>query len=319
MRYDYFENLQGSSMKIVAISPSFSKHDKLQNELLLSFPDAKLNREGLRFSKQELIAFIGDADAVIVGLEEIDDNLLESCPNLKIVSKYGVGLNNIDLDACQKRGIQIGWTGGVNRLSVAEMTLGYMLMLCRNLYMTSNQLKQGIWNKSGGFHLSGKTVGVIGVGFIGKEVIRLLQPFGCTILVNDIIEQSDYYREHGLHKASKEEIYASADIITIHTPLDKTTEGMINRNVFTAMKPSAFVLNSARGGIINENDLKHALQNNLIAGAAIDAYAEEPPSDKELLNLPNLICTPHIGGNAEEAVEAMGLSAIHHLREYCNV
>jgi len=303
-------------MNIVVTSPSFSKNEKLRKELLTRFPDAKLNLEGQRFSKTELIAFIKDADALIVGLEPIDDEVLQHCTKLQTIAKYGVGLNNIDLDACRKHDIRIGWTGGVNRLSVAEMTLGYMLMLCRNLYVTSNELKQGIWNKSGGFQLSGKTIGIIGVGYIGKELIRLLGPFGCTILVNDIIDQSDYYRKHHLHEASKEEIYTRADIITIHTPLDKTTDGMINRDVFTVMKPSAFVLNSARGGIINENDLKYALQNNLIAGAAIDAYIEEPPTNTELLLLPNLICTPHIGGNAQEAVEAMGLSAIHHLREY---
>lgn len=305
-------------MTIVATSPSFSKHTMLEKELLRSFPTAKLNQKGLRFSKDELIDFIKDAQGVVIGLEEIDETVLSNCPNLKIIAKYGVGLNNIDLEACSRHNIRIGWTGGVNRLSVAEMALGYMLMLCRNLYVTSNELKQGIWNKSGGFQLSGKTVGIIGVGYIGKEVIRLLQPFGCTILVNDIIDQKDYYREHGLEEVSKEEIYARSDIVTIHTPLDKTTEGMIERNVFSAMKSSAFILNSARGGIINENDLKWALQNHIIAGAAIDAYIEEPPSDTELLSLPNLICTPHIGGNAQEAVEAMGLSAINHLREYFN-
>jgi D-3-phosphoglycerate dehydrogenase len=200
---------------------------------------------------------------------------------------------------------------------VAEMTLGYMLMLCRNLYVTSNQLKSGTWNKSGGFQLSGKTVGIIGVGYIGKEVIRLLKPFNCKILVNDILNQDDYYGEHSLIECSKETIYKDADVITIHTPYDESTNDLINMEVFRMMKKNAFIINSARGGIINENDLKYALQNNLIAGAAIDAYNEEPPSDKELLSLSNLICTPHIGGNAQEAVEAMGMSAIKHLVEFC--
>lgn len=306
-------------MKIAITSPSFSNNIILQNELHKYFIDTKLNSNGKRFNEEELIEYLNDADAIIVGLEKIDDKLLSNLPRLKVISKYGVGLNNIDLEACKKHNITIGWTGGVNRLSVAEMTLGYMLMLCRNLYITSNELKQGIWNKSGGFQLSGKIIGIIGVGYIGKEVIRLLQPFGCTILVNDIIDQNNYYSEHHLQESSKEEIYAQADIITLHTPLDKSTEGMINRSVFSAMKSSAFILNSARGGIINENDLKWALQNHVIAGAAIDAYIEEPPTDSDLLSLPNLICTPHIGGNAREAVEAMGLSAIYHLRKYFNL
>ncbi|MCX6077376.1 MAG: phosphoglycerate dehydrogenase [Campylobacterales bacterium] len=306
-------------MKIIAVSPSFSNNKVLQDEIYKYFPHAKLNLEGKRFNQNELIEYIKEADAVIVGLEPINEEVLNQCKNLKIVSKYGVGLNNIDLDACEKRDIAIGWTGGVNKLSVAEMTLGYMLMLCRNLFVTTNELKNGIWNKSGGFQLSGKTVGVIGVGYIGKELIRILEPFGCKVLVNDIINQDDYYAKNNLIEVSKEEIFKSADIVTIHTPYDDTTHNLVNKEIFEMMKKGAFVINSARGGIINEHDLKIALQENKIAGAAIDAYVEEPPTDEELLSLPNLICTPHIGGNSKEAVEAMGMSAIKHLREFFKV
>lgn len=177
-------------MNILATSPSFSKNKILQDEIYKYFPNAKLNLEGKRFNQDELIEYIKDADAIIVGLESINTEVLDKCPNLKMISKYGVGLNNINLDECKKRGIKIGWTGGVNKLSVAEMTLGFMMMLSRNLFTTSNQLKNGIWNKSGGFQLSGKTIGIIGVGHIGKEVVRLLKPFGCKILVNDIINVS---------------------------------------------------------------------------------------------------------------------------------
>lgn len=301
-------------MHIAVTSPSFSSNKTLQQEIYKYFPKAKLNLDGKRFNKKDLIEYIKDADAIIVGLEPIDKEVLEQCPNLKIVSKYGVGLNNIDLEACKKRDITIGWTGGVNKLSVAEMTLGYMLMLCRNLFITSNELKNGIWNKSGGFQLSEKRIGIIGVGYIGKELIRLLKPFNCEILVNDIINQEQYYKENNLKEVSKEEIFKTCDIVTIHTPFDSTTDNLINKKVFETMKNGSFIINSARGGIINEDDLKYALLNNIIAGAAIDAYVEEPPSDKELLSLPNLICTPHIGGNSREAVEAMGLSAIENLK-----
>lgn len=306
-------------MNIVVTSPSFSSNKLLQEEIYKYFPNAKLNLDGKRFNKEELIEYIKDADAVIVGLEPINKEVLDKCPKLKIVSKYGVGLNNIDLEACKKRKIAIGWTGGVNKLSVAEMALGYMLMLCRNLFVTSNELKNGIWNKAGGFQLSGKKVGIIGVGYIGKEVIRLLKTFNCKIYVNDIINQDEYYKENNLIETSKEEIFKTCDIVTIHTPYDDTTKEIVNLEVFKIMKKSSFIINSARGGIINENDLKYALQNKLIGGAAIDAYIEEPPTDKELLNLPNLICTPHIGGNSKEAVEAMGMSAIKHLVEYFKV
>jgi D-3-phosphoglycerate dehydrogenase len=303
-------------MKIAATSPSFSKNEALQKEIYKYFPNAKLNLEGKRFTKEGLIEFIKDADGVIVGLEPMDEEVLSQCPNLKIVSKYGVGLNNIDKEACKKRDITIGWTGGVNKLSVAEMALGFMLMFSRNLFVTTNQLKNGIWNKSGGFQLSGKTIGIIGVGYIGKELVRLLQPFGCKILVNDIINQDTYYNEKGLLEVTKEELYKQSDFISIHTPQDETTYNLITLETMKIMKSTAYLLNSARGGLINEKDLKIALNEGIIAGAAIDAYMEEPPTDKEFLELPNLICTPHIGGNSIEAVEAMGMSAIKHLKEF---
>ena len=306
-------------MNVVVTSPSFSKNKILQNEMFKYFPKAILNFKGKRFNHNELIEYIKDADAAIVGLEMIDKKVLDKCQNLKILAKYGVGLNNIDLETCREKNVSIGWTGGVNKLSVAEMTLGFMLMSTRNLYFTSNQLKNGTWNKSGGFQLSGKNVGIIGLGYTGKEIVRLLKPFGCKILVNDIINQEKYYKENNLKETSKEQIFKTSDIVTIHTSYNSTTSNMVNIKVLQTMRNSAFIINTSRGGIINETDLKYALQNSIISGAAIDVYHEEPPTDEEFLKLPNLICTPHIGGNAKEAVEAMGLSAIDHLKKYYNL
>jgi len=303
--------------KIVVTANAFSKNEVLVNKLREFTDNLVLNTTG-RYSKDELILNLKDADGVIVGLDKIDKSVLKECANLKIVAKYGVGLDNININDCKDLGVKIGWTGGVNKTSVAEMTLGYMLMLARNLYTTSNQLKQGTWNKAGGFQLSGKTIGIIGVGHIGKELVRLLKPFGCKILVNDIIDQEDYYTKQDIVKATKEEIYKFSDIITVHTPLNSGTCDMITINELKLMKKSAYFLNTARGGIVNETDLRYALENEIIAGAAIDAYVEEPPKDREFIELPNLICTPHIGGNAKEAVELMGISAINHLESYFN-
>ena len=302
--------------KIVVTSIAFSQNEVLVTKIKSIFPNVILNTDGIRFTSDKLIKYLKDADAAIVGLDKIDSNILVNSKKLKIISKFGVGLDNINIKDCEKQNVAIGWTGGVNRTSVAEMALGFMLMFSRNLYMTSNQLKDGNWNKSGGFQLSSKTIGIIGVGYIGKELIRLLEPFGCKILVNDIIEQDDYYKNNSLIKSTKEDIYLNSDIVTIHTPLNKDTDNMIALDILKIMKKSAYLLNTARGGIVNEEDLKYALENNIIAGAAIDAYIEEPPTDMEFLKLPNLICTPHIGGNAKEAVKAMGISAIEHLENY---
>jgi phosphoglycerate dehydrogenase-like enzyme len=303
-------------VKVKVTTLAFSKNEFLVNELKKTFPDAVINEEGKRFNGDELITYLEDADAAIIGLEQITVEILEKLPKLKIIAKYGVGLDNIDLVACQQRNVIIGWTGGVNKKSVAEMTLGFMIGLSRNLFTTSNLLRELIWNKSGGKSLYNKTIGIIGFGNIGREVAAFLQPFQCKILVNDIVNFDELSGYSNIFQVDKVELYSKADIITIHTPLTDQTRNLITKEVFQQMKPTSFLINTARGGIVNEKDLKEALMNNLISGAALDVYEEEPPIDKEMLALPNLICTPHIGGNSYEAVVAMGESAISHLKNY---
>lgn len=302
-------------MKISVSTVAFSSNKILVAELKKNFIKVNINEKGIRIPEEELANFYKDAEGIIVGLEKITPQLLDQLPKLKIITKYGVGLDNIDIEACNKRNIQIGWTGGVNKRSVAEMALGFMLALTRNLYVTSNQLKNSIWNKNGGFQLTGKTIGIIGVGNIGKELIEILKPFNCNFLLNDILDINILNYKNALI-VEKNRIYNEADFISIHTPLTKETENLINLEVLKKMKSTSILINTARGGIVNEKDLKYALKNGFIAGAALDVYDIEPPNDLELLNLPNLICTPHTGGNAQEAVLAMGLSAIHHLIEY---
>ena len=280
------------------------------------FDNILLNETGNRMSKDELIMILKSCDAAIIGLDVINDDILKHIPSLKAIAKYGVGLDNIDFDSCEKYGVRILHTQGVNKRSVAEMALGNMLSLCRNIYVSSNLNKAGRWVKNGGVELTGKTVCIIEAGNIGRDLIALLKPFRCKILVNDIVDISAYCAEHGLNEASKEQIFMEADIISVHTPLTKLTRDMISEDVFAVMKPSAFVINTARGGIVNEPALKEALLENKIAGAALDAYVCEPPEEKELINLPNLICTPHIGGNSKEAVLQMGYSAIDNIVKY---
>jgi D-3-phosphoglycerate dehydrogenase len=293
---------------------AFSKNEALLNRVKdLGFKNVYTNEELKRFTKDELIKFLSKCDIAIVGLDKIDEEILSYTPKLKALSKYGVGLDNIDFNACKKYNIEVLHTQGVNKRSVSELTLGCILSLLRNIYISSNLLKNNIWEKNGGVQLSNKTIGIIGVGNIGKDLIQLLKPFNCKILVNDIINQDEYYTYNNLIENSKEEIFRDADIITIHTPLNELTKYMIDKKSLNLMKPTAIVINTARGGIINQEDLKWALKNNIIAGAAIDAYEIEPPEDLEFLNLPNLINTPHIGGNAIEAIEAMGKSAIENI------
>ncbi len=298
---------------------AFSKNVKLMDQLnSLGFKRVKKNEAGKRFSTSELVSFLKDCDVAIIGLDLITEEVLAQIPNLKAISKYGVGLDNIDFVACKKHNVRVFYPQGVNKRSVSEMTLGFMLSLCRNLYVTSNLLKTKVWNKSGGMQLSEKTVGIIGVGHIGKDLISLLKPFNCKILVNDIIDQEEYYKANDLTFASKEEIFRNADIITVHTPLTDKTKNIINKRTLSLMKATSFVINTARGGLFNQDDLKEALIAGNIAGAAMDVYDIEPPTDSELLAIFNLINTPHIGGNSKEAIQAMGEAAIEKILDFFN-
>jgi phosphoglycerate dehydrogenase-like enzyme len=296
---------------------AFSKNKALITQLKnMGFKNVIINDDGKRFTKNELISILSKCDVAIVGLDKIDKSILSQTPKLKVISKYGVGLDNINFDDCKKHGVNVLYSQGINKRSVSEMTLGFILGLARNLIVTSNLLKNGTWKKDGGILLSGKTVGIIGVGNIGKDLISLLKPFNCEILVNDIVEQKTFYIENNLTEVSKEFIFKNADFITVHVPFNGTTKNIINKKSLSTMKSSSFVINTARAGIVNQEDLKWALQNKIIAGAAIDVYDKEPPKDNDILLLPNLINTPHIGGNAKEAVEAMGVSAIDNILKW---
>lgn len=300
--------------KIIVASKSFSRHPILREEMLTAFPNATFNEEAREFDAESFADFVGDATGVVVGLEPIVDAVLAKCPDLQIAAKYGVGLDNVDHAAAEKHNVKIGWTGGVNRRCVSEMALCFLIGFSRHiLFSARNLVAHNDWVKNGGFDLSSRTVGIIGVGFIGKDLVDLLKPFGCKILVNDILDQSDYYETKGLVECSKEEIYAEADFITVHTPLDDSTRNLFNADVFKKMKDTAYFINCARGGLMVQGDLKQALKNGDIAGAAIDVFESEPSDDRELIELENLICTPHTGGSSNEAILAMGRSAIGHL------
>lgn len=301
---------------IKVTSPSFSKNPVLQAEIGQRPYQAVLNTAGHRLGGAKLAEYLADADGAIIGLEPITEEILNCCPKLRIIAKYGVGLDNLDHDACRRHNVAIGWTAGVNRRSVSEIVLGFMLGLGHNVPTTVQLLKTGTWKKEGGVQLSGRTVGIIGLGNIGKDLVGLLRPFGCKILGNDILDMSEFAAKEGVKLATKDEIYRTADFITLHVPLTAETNHLINRDTLKLFKPDACLINTSRGKVIDQPALKEALLAGRLAGAALDVYEEEPPPDQEFLKIPNLICTPHISGNSFEAVVAMGRSAIHHLDEF---
>jgi len=301
--------------RIAVASRSFSRHDILCKELLAHFPNVTFNTEGLSLAGEKLFDFLNGCDGAIVALERIDAPLVTRLRNLKCVSKYGVGLDNIDVPSVEKMGIKLGWSGGVNARSVSELTLAFALGMLRNIFHSIDLMNKGQWLTRGGNQLSGKTVGIIGYGHVGRDVARLLQPFGCPLLINDVLDFTNEFDGKTQRAVDKKTIYSSADIISVHVPLDDSTKNMISHDEFSQMKPTAILINTSRGKIVDEGALAVALASKKIAGAAMDVFADEPYTSSDLLAHENFYGTPHIGGSSEEAILAMGRAAIKNLCE----
>ena len=291
---------------VAVTSRSFSKNEKLIKELQSKYKKIKLNDMGLSLSGESLVSFCKDADKVIVGLERFDSVILDNLPNLKVVSKYGVGLNNIDLQELKKREIKLGFTPGVNKRPVAELSLSHILTSLRGTHSSIQKIKNGIWSQERGNELYKKTVGILGFGNIGSLLNDLIKPFDCNILVYEIneIDQPD------INQTDLSEIAKKADIISIHLPLTRETNSLINDKFFGLCKKDVKIINTSRGGIINEEHLEKFLIENENAFAALDVFEEEPAFNSPLLNLPNFFATSHLGSMTEEGVISMGLAAI---------
>jgi len=230
-----------------------------------------------------------------------------------VISKYGVGLNNLDEVALSRRHIPLGWTAGVNARSVSELTLTFVLGLLKNIFLTSRKLAAKEWHNVGGAQLTGKTVGIIGCGFIGKDLIRLLQPFDCRILINDLIEMPEICSEWGVYQIGIQQLLQEADVVSLHVPYNESTHNLIGKKELQSMKPSAVLVNTCRGNVVDEKALAETLLNNPLFAAGMDVFAVEPPLDSPLLALPNFVGTPHVGGSSKEAILAMGQAAIDNL------
>jgi D-3-phosphoglycerate dehydrogenase len=299
--------------RIAVAARSFARNPALRRELtaqysLVTFADAAQRLEG-----DDLVALLRGHDRAIVGLERVDDAILARVPELTIISKYGVGLDGLDIEAIARRGIRLGWTGGVNRRSVAELTLSFAIALLHRVPETSLALRAGEWQKLVGRQLTGRTVGIVGCGFVGQDLVKLLEPFHCRVLAHDIRDYPDFYRTHGVTPVPLDRLLHESEVMTLHVPLDRTTRGMIGREQLARMQPSAVIINAARGGLIDEEALADALEEGRLSGAAADVYSVEPDAHPRLLSLPTFLGTPHIGGSTEEAQLAMGRAAIEGL------
>ena len=302
--------MKNRDIAVAVTSRSFSRNNILRKELLQQYKNVKFNDDGLKLQDDTLVSFLKGHQKAIIALERINEDLLNKLPGLKVISKYGVGLDMIDMQAMHKHNMKLGWTGGVNRRSVSELVISLTIALLRHVLVSNREVLSGTWKQHMGGHLSGLTIGIIGCGYVGKDLVKMLQPFDCPILVNDIKNYDDFYKRYNVKAVEKEELLAKSDVVTLHTPLDDSTRNMLTAKRLSLMKSDAILINVARGNLLDENALKKMLMTNRLGGAALDVFSVEPPQDKELLELSNFIVTPHIGGSANEAILNMGRAAI---------
>lgn len=300
-------------VRVAVLSRSFSAHPVLRAELLARCPDVTFNDTGRTLAGDELGRFLHGHDAAIVALERIDDALLAAAPGLRLIGKYGVGLDNVDLMACERRGVQVGWTGGVNRRSVSELVIALAIAALRHVVRSNREILNGGFRQIQGRQLGGRTVGIVGCGHVGRDVVRLLAPFGCRVLVNDLRYDAAFCADTGAEPTPLETLLAQADVVSLHLPLTPATKLLLDTSRLALMRPDAVLINTARGGIVDEAALATALREGRLAAAAFDVFSPEPPVDRQLIELPNFIATGHIGGSSAEAVLAMGRAAIEGL------
>ena len=303
---------------LVIPSPSFSKHPVLVKEASVLAKKLILNQEGTRLDEDKLSSFLSQdqADAAIIGTDPLTENVISKLTHIKAIGKYGVGLDNVDIEALKKHGIHFGWEGGVNKRCVSELTLGFMLGHQRNIFRSINRMQHGEWIKNGGFQLSEKTVGIVGFGHIGTDLAAILKPFGCQILISDILDKKQECHALGAKQVSYQDLLRSSDVITFHVPGGAQTKHMFSKKEILITKKSTLIVNTARGSIVDFDAVTHAVKIGGLGGYASDVFPFEPLLSKDYPIESGFYFTPHIGGNADEAILAMGRAAIRGLQEF---
>lgn len=305
-------------MKIFVSTHPFSSTSPIpmqlvkENEIELS-----VNEHGRKNSSEELAQDIKDAEVLVAGTEKITEQVLKNAPNLKLISRVGIGLDGIDFDLCKKYGVRVAYTPDAPTMAVAELCVGMILDLARKITDTNINIKNDIWHRHMGTLLYGKTIGILGMGRIGKSLIHLLSTFNMKFKVYDIEPDLAFGRLYNVVFTSKEELLKSSDIVSVNVPLNTNTKDYIALPELELMKNHAILINSARGGIVNEKDLYFALKNGLIASAAVDVFEIEPYKGN-LRELDNCLLTCHMGASTIDSRTAMEVQAIEEVVRYKN-
>jgi D-3-phosphoglycerate dehydrogenase len=269
------------------------------------------NPTGKPLTSDEVAQLLPGIDGYIAGLDVIDVHALQKADRLKVIARYGVGVDQVDLVAAQQKGIIVTNTPGANSVSVAELALGLMLALARRLPEAVEAVREGKFPRYAGISLEGKTVGILGLGAIGKQLARRLCGFDCRILAFDPFADADFAKVHQVELLTMDEVIAEADLVSLHLPLLPETRCLVNDNFLSKMKKGSLLINTSRGEVIDEEALLRALQSGHLRGAALDAFTVEPPDPKHpLLALPQVIATPHLGAQTDGATSNMGWLAM---------
>jgi D-3-phosphoglycerate dehydrogenase / 2-oxoglutarate reductase len=274
----------------------------------------ELNDRGRKLTPNEVGVTLQKYNGVIAGTELYTKEILSQLPNLKVISRLGVGMDNIDLACAKEQGIKVYKTKTTPALAVAELTLGFILDLLRKINNQNNQLKTGVWKKQMGELFYGKTLGVVGMGNIGKQLVKLLSGFNLNIIAHDLYQDKIFAKENNIQYVKLTDLLKQSDILSLHLNLTADTNKLFDYNIFKKMKRNAILINASRGEIINEADLIKALDEKLIQGAGLDVFENEPYSGP-LVNYENVIITPHIGSYAKEIRMQMELEASNNLVE----
>jgi D-3-phosphoglycerate dehydrogenase len=257
-------------------------------------------------TEEELLERVGNIDVLISGTEPVTERVLAAASNLKVISKHGVGYENIDLEAAKAHGIPVAVVGGAIVDSVADMALALLLAAARKIPQGNTSVRDGKWKRMVGVELREKTIGIVGLGQIGKGVCRRAKGFGMHVLAFDVYQDEQFAKNWNVHYVTMEELLANSDFVSLHAPVSPETRYLISKETLQRMKPTAFLINTSRGELVDEEALATALREGKLAGAASDVFQKEPPGDNPLLKLNNFIASPHSAGQTEDGLRRMG-------------
>jgi phosphoglycerate dehydrogenase-like enzyme len=299
--------------RILVTPRSFGEYDPaLWKKLEATVAEVIYNPSGRALKSAELRDLLPGCDGYIAGLDEIDRPALATADRLRVISRYGVGLDNVDMQAARDLDIIVTHTPEANTISVAELTVGLILALLRRIPTARARTAHAEWPNLRGAGLAGKVVGLLGLGRIGRAVAVRLAPFGARLIAFDPAPSTDFASQHALELVSDQEVVERSDILSLHVPLTPETRRMVSGPFLARMKSGAYLINTSRGEIIEARALVDALESGRLAGAALDVLSREPPPpDHPLLGMDQVIITPHMGSHTDQAANEMGWTALN--------